>query len=125
MQTTLAILYNSFPSVQMLLAERLPVKAGYWVAKLAKKIEPELKTFAEARDKAFTEAGFTLKQNGRAQEWIHADPEIYKRVTGEVDELGKATVEIDMPLLKIETFGDAVVPAVALATLDWAIDQSA
>jgi hypothetical protein len=103
----------------------LPIKASYWISKLAKKVEKEFREFEEARMKlikkyAQTDANMQLitKDNryqfGKNQEAFDT----------EFKELGNMEIELDVNKIPISLFGDSQVSPSVMYAIEQFIDDS-
>jgi len=90
-------------------AKELPVKVAYWVAKIARKIESELRDFEAARMRLIDKHGEKddkgiLLMDGGSYKMI--DMEAFG---AEYAELADIDVEIDCNTLPLDSFGDAAI----------------
>ena len=116
---TVGQLVRADASLTSVLAERMPVKAKYHLAKLARKMEADLRNYYDRRAELFQEFGTERPATqadvdakvagtvGEAVREVSAEkaPEFKLRM----DELLSIEVEIDMEPLSIETMGNAEV----------------
>lgn len=116
-KTTPKQILESTAGLNALLEAKLPVKAKYAVAKLARACQSEAEEFNKAREKIFEEAGCKRGE----KEWEHADPEALKGCKAQVEELLGAEVEINALPLDLETFGNGEIEGPAFLNLDWAM----
>jgi hypothetical protein len=100
-------------------AKELPVKAAYWVAKIARKIESELRDFEAARMRLISkygdkdDKGFPLIEGNSFK---LADTEAFN---SEYAELADIDVEIDCNMLLLGSFGDITLkPQTMLQLMD-------
>lgn len=104
-------------AITALLGAKLPVKAAYAVSKLGKACQAEMEDFSKAREKIFTDAGCTVRDN----KYHHDEKEKLDAAIKLADELSDAEVEIAALPLDIEQFGNAELPGHAFLGLDWAM----
>lgn len=96
-------LYAAMSAARALAAEKLPVKAKYWLGRLIDRMEPEFKAIEKSRTELLLKHG-TLNEDGvtvkLSKEQAHAFGKEF-----EAEILGNE-IEIDAITIKLEVFGD-------------------
>jgi hypothetical protein len=111
-----------------ILLKELPVKPAYWLARIAMKLETEIKTFEQAR------MGLINKYSNKDEK---GNPAIKKTKDGqsqfditdvegfekEFNELNSQEIEIDIKPIKLADLGELNIKPVTLARLEKIIEE--
>lgn len=81
--------------------EKLPPKGGYWVARMVTKLEPEMTAIEKRRVALVQEVGVEDGKGG----WKVTDEKVAEFVEKWSPVL-KEEIEVDVPKVKLEHFGD-------------------
>jgi hypothetical protein len=117
LKTTPRKITEGMAGLDALLKAKLPVKAKYAVARLARACQDELEQFGKVREKVFKEAGCAAGEKS----WTHEDPDRLAHAVKEVEEMMDAECEINALPLDLDQFGDGEVEGPAFLGLDWAM----
>ena len=96
----------------------IPVKASYWIGKLIKKLEKEIKDFEEARMKLVDQYGMKDKDGQliiEKNQYVIEDKASFDK---EFNELQSTEIEIDFPPIALSSFKDAEVTPGSMLVLD-------
>lgn len=112
------------PGIGSILMDHLPIKASYWISKLAKKMDKEFKHFEEARMILIKKYGevdekgeLVIKDN----QYIFKDRESFDK---EFTELRATEIEIDFNPIPLSMLGECQVTPASLLALDKFIDDT-
>ena len=115
MNVSLNDLQKGFISLSKLAGQDLPIKSSYWLSRLAKAAEAEMKTLEDARIKLVKRLG---EDDGAGNYSIPADA--MEAFTAEMAELLDVSVELPGDKIKLDSLGDSVrLSAIDLINLDW------
>ncbi|MCK9370955.1 hypothetical protein M0R04_13675 [Candidatus Dojkabacteria bacterium] len=81
---------------------KLPIKVSYWVSRILSKVNSELKSFQEQRNKLIEEYG---EQDEKTKQFTVKDPEKLKVFSKEINELLDVEVELDVKKISIKDLG--------------------
>jgi hypothetical protein len=121
MKLTLNELQRGFTSLGKLANQDLPLKVGYWLGRIAKTAEAEMKTLEDARIKLVKRLG---EDDGEGNYTIPADA--MEAFTAEMTELLEVSIELPGERIKLESLPDGVkLSAIDLINLDWLFEVEA
>lgn len=107
-----------------IMTDHLPIKASYWVSKLAKKIDKEFGHSEEARMLLVKKYG-ELDENGnlisKGSQYNIKDRLAFDK---EFNDLMKTEIDLDFNKIPLSLFGDADVTPASLLALDKFIDET-
>lgn len=103
----------------------LPIKPAYWLGKLLRKIEAELKHFDETRMKLIVKHSTEKDENGhpKVDETTNryiVDEEAFSK---EFIELCEEEIDIDFKPIKLEELGDVKLKPITLAKLEKILEE--
>lgn len=121
MKLTLNELQRGFVSLGKLANQDLPLKVGYWLGRIAKAAEGEMKTLEDSRIKLVKRLG---EEDGEGNCTIPADA--MEAFNAEMTELMEVSIELPGDKIKLESLGDSVkLSAIDLINLDWLFEGEA
>jgi hypothetical protein len=98
--------------------EKIPAKPSYWIGKVLRRANSEMKDYHRERLKRCEALG-TLKEGAAEFEFT---PENRAELDKQITELQSTEIEFSgIDPIKIDALGDATVPPAVLMTLDWLI----
>lgn len=104
---------NMLPSLQAMAATKLPVKAGYRVAKAMNLIKPDLAAYDEQRTKLLQEFG-TLSEDRASYTFT---PESGKLFAEAHQQLLEEECDLVLPTIQLDELGDLSIEPMHLAIL--------
>ena len=115
MKLTLNELQRGFVSLGKLANQDLPLKTGYWLGRIAKAAEAEMKTLEDSRIKLVKRLG---EDDGEGNDTIPADA--MEAFTAEMTELLEVSIDLPGDKIKLESLPDGVkLSAIDLINLEW------
>ena len=121
MNVSLNDLQKGFISLGKLAAQDLPIKSSYWLSRLAKAAEAEMKTLEDARIKLVKRLG---EDDGAGNYSIPADA--MEAFSAEMNELLAEVIDLPGERIKPDSLGDGVrLSAIDLINLDWLFEAEA
>jgi hypothetical protein len=121
MNATLNELQRGFISLSKLANQDLPLKTGYWLGRIAKAAEAEMKTLEDARIKLVKRLG---NEDAEGNYTIPADS--MEAFSKEINELLEESIELPGERIKLDSLPDGVkLSAIDLINLDWLFDVEA
>jgi hypothetical protein len=119
MKVTLGQILEAGPALNHLAAERLPIKMAYWIARLAKMVGEEQKTFFEARAKTIEELDVAKG------DMIDVKAAGYPAFKAKMDELVAVEIDLAWTPLTSDKLGDVTIAAADLLALSPFITEAA
>ena len=116
MQITLQQLSDSFIALGKVASLDLPVKTAYWLKRVAKAAEGEMKQLDEVRVQLVKKYG-AEDESGN----IAVTPENVEAFAAEFNELLAETIDLPGDGIALDALGDVKVSAIDLMKLDWLI----
>ena len=113
MKLTNGIVFGSREALQKLMAERLPVKTSYWLAKMARKLNDQLEVIEAVRIGLIKQYG--TQDEGEQNVSVKAGSENYARFVADFNELMSQEVELDIEKVKLPEDGLTIAPEVLFA----------
>jgi hypothetical protein len=121
MKLTLNELQRGFVSLGKLANQDLPLKVGYWLGRIAKAAEGEMKNLEDSRIKLVKRLG---EEDGEGNWSIK--PDSMEDFNREMGELLEVSIELPGDKIKLESLGDSVkLSAIDLINLDWLFEAKA
>lgn len=121
MKLTLNELQRGFVSLGKLANQDLPLKTGYWLGRIAKAAEAEMKNLEDSRIKLVKRIGV---EDAEGNYTIPADA--MEAFTAEMTELLDVSIELPGERIKLESLPDGVkLSAIDLINLDWLFEVEA
>jgi hypothetical protein len=121
MKLTLNELQRGFVSLGKLANQDLPLKTGYWLGRIAKAAEAEMKTLEDSRIKLVKRLGV---EDEAGNYTIPADA--MDAFSAEMGDLLEVSIELPGERIKLESLGDSVkLSAIDLINLDWLFEAKA
>jgi hypothetical protein len=121
MNATLNELQRGFISLSKLANQDLPLKTGYWLGRIAKAAEAEMKTLEDARIKLVKRLG---NEDAEGNYTIPADS--MEAFSKEINELLEESIELPGERIKLDSLPDGVkLSAIDLINLDWLFEGEA
>lgn len=116
-EVTIGQAVEFLPALKNVMATKLPVKAAYRLARIAAKLQPELKTFDEARFSVFQELGREVPDMPGSYD-PPSDPDKLAELVKRVSELTSEKVAIDLDPVTLDMLGDSQLTAADLLALE-------
>lgn len=104
------------PALSRVMEIKLPAKAAYRLARIAAKLQPELKLFNDARIALFKELGDPVE--GQGDTYQVTGEERQKQLANRLVELGAEPVVVDLEPLTVDMLGDTQVTPADLYVLE-------
>ena len=121
MKLTLNELQRGFVSLGKLANQDLPLKTGYWLGRIAKASEAEMKTLEDSRIKLVKRLGV---EDEAGNYTIPADA--MEAFNAEMTELLEVSIDLPGERIKLESLPDGVkLSAIDLINLDWLFEGEA
>lgn len=121
MKLTLNELQRGFISLGKLANQDLPLKTGYWLGRIAKAVEAEMKTLEDSRIKLVKRLGVEDAEGNYS-----IKPDSMEDFSREMGELLEVSIELPGDKIKLESLGDGVkLSAIDLINLDWLFEVEA
>ena len=121
MKLTLNELQRGFVSLGKLANQDLPLKTGYWLGRIAKAAEGEMKTLEDSRIKLVKRLG---EEDAEGNYTIPADA--MEAFNAEMTELLEVSIDLPGERIKLESLPDGVkLSAIDLINLDWLFEVEA
>lgn len=121
MKVTLNELQRGFVSLSKLANQDLPLKTGYWLGRIAKAAESEMKNLEDLRIKLVKRIG---NEDAEGNYTIPADA--MDAFTAEMTELLDVSVELPGDRINLDSLGEGVkLSAIDLINLEWLFEAEA
>lgn len=121
MKLTLNELQRGFVSLGKLANQDLPLKTGYWLGRIAKAAEGEMKTLEDSRIKLVKRLGVEDAEGNYS-----IKPDSMEDFSREMGELLEVSIELPGDKIKLESLPDGVkLSAIDLINLDWLFEVEA
>ena len=98
--------------------EKIPVKPSYWIGKILRRADGEMKEYHAARVKLCEKHG-TSKEGASTYDFSPEGLDVFLK---ELEDLQATEIDLaGLDPIKLDALGDAVIPPAVMATLDWMI----
>lgn len=106
---------NIFETLGKIAQTKLPIKASYWVGRVLSKLDGEYMASEKTRTALVTELGDAVEGKGVQ---VTPDNPNWKTFQERYTELMNIEIDIDVPQIELEKFGDIEIEPAALLALD-------
>lgn len=120
MKITVGKLVNSAQALSRLVNQPMKAQYSFPLSRLAKQIEPELKTYDETRMKLLGEYG-TLSDDGK--QYTFEGDDKAKEFSAELQAVLDSEMEIEFKTISLEKLDRVEVSASDLTVLDWLVTE--